>query len=310
MEETPTKRRIYDDGWYYGHGGEDMAVNDLMELYGLTEEEVREQFTDSQLFEHAIDMREFDYAYERDGLKAFFDGGKSEQSDFINPIGGNRILVFADSTNYYFPASSGSKIFVYPDFDHAIDTSPSRHRYGNVFADCEIDGIWDENGSLFVSGGHHDGHVTAEFRQLSDAGEALVDEIDYEGEFCIPEDGLDAMGRRYAEGQESEFFHDLWNDPQMCPPARYMEQSFGTPALSYDYEKAGIEYHLSANPLAADHPARKEGFTYDASVSAHPTDSDRTFLVDGHFCEDFDAAKAWSEDYPGRQTATVGREER
>lgn len=283
MEGTPTIRHIYDEGWYYGAAAEDMAVNDLMERDGLTEEEVREQFTDSQLFEHVIDMREFDYSSELNALKAFFDGSKSERSDFINPIGGNRILVAVDSTNYYFPDRSGSGIFVYPDFDHAIDTSPSRPWQVNAFADCEIDGIWDENGSLFVSGGHHDGHVTAEFRQLSHAGEALVDEIDPE---------------------------DLWNDPQMCPPARYMEQSFGTPALSYDYEKAGIEYHLFANPLAADHPARKEGLTYDVNVSAHPTDLDRTYIVDGHFCEDFNVAKAWSEDYLGHQTAAVGREER
>ena len=44
---------------------------------------------------------------------------------------------------------------------------------GNVFADCEIQKVWDENGTLYLAGAHHDGRVSVEMRQLTDEGERL-----------------------------------------------------------------------------------------------------------------------------------------
>ena len=48
----------------------------------------------------------------------------------------------------------------------------------SVFKDCEIGKVWDENGSLFVHGYHHDGGVDVELRQLTDAGEEALDAIE------------------------------------------------------------------------------------------------------------------------------------
>lgn len=38
-----------------------MAINDLMERDGLTEGEVREDFTDDEIFNHQMEMKDFDY---------------------------------------------------------------------------------------------------------------------------------------------------------------------------------------------------------------------------------------------------------
>lgn len=69
---------------------------------------------------------------------------------------------------YSLTLSKGGK-----DFAAATDCSPSRFGQGNVFADCEIQKVWDENGTLYLAGAHHDGRVSIEMRQLTDEGERL-----------------------------------------------------------------------------------------------------------------------------------------
>ena len=232
METAAIERIIYDEGNYLGAKGDEMAVNDLMERDGLTEKEVREGYTDSQIFEHALDMREFDYAFEMDDLAKFFAGEKGEAFSFENPDGGNRILA-RGTIGRWDGTSSG--IAVYKDFQSATDCSASRYGLGNVFADCEIDKVWDVNGHLFVSGHHHDGHVEVELRQLTGAGERLYDENTDWGDLYFPEEGTDAMGSTYRDGDESRFVHDLWDNPEMCAAPRYMERCFNAVSPSYDF---------------------------------------------------------------------------
>ena len=54
------ERVIYDESVYFGSDGEDIAVEDLMAVEGLTEAQVRERFSDSEIFERAMEMREND----------------------------------------------------------------------------------------------------------------------------------------------------------------------------------------------------------------------------------------------------------
>lgn len=91
------------------------------------------------------EVEDFDYEEEMRALAAFFNGEKSDMSDFVNPYGGNHILV-SGSVGRWNGTSTG--IAVYKDFDAATDCSPSRFGQGNVFADCEIQKVWDENGRL------------------------------------------------------------------------------------------------------------------------------------------------------------------
>lgn len=276
MEATPKERVIYDDWAYYGEQAEDWTIHELMERDNLaSEDEVRENYTDDEIFEEQMDMRNFDFEFEMASLTAFFDGKKSDQSEFINPYGGNHILV-SGSVERWDGTSSG--INVYESFDDAIDCSPSRFQGGNVFADCEIDKVWDENGTLFVTGHHHDGGVQVEMRQLTDAGERLFSQLDY-GEY-LPLEGLSAMGKTYALGDEGTFISDLYNDPALCVRPRYMEQSFGCPALEYEHDR---------HALTAD---RREDGTY-AVLHMH----DGMVIGGGHLAESLADAKAYCEEF-------------
>lgn len=152
MEPKPKERIVFDEDLYYGDEGEEMAINDLMERDGLTEDEVREDFTDDEIFNHQMEMKDFDYEEEMRALAAFFNGEKSDKSDFVNPYGGNHILV-SGSVGRWNGTSTG--IAVYKDFDAATDCSPSRFGQGNVFADCEIQKVWDEEG-LTAMGKHYE----------------------------------------------------------------------------------------------------------------------------------------------------------
>lgn len=64
MEPKPKERIVFDEDPYYGDEGEEMAINDLMERKGLTEGEVREDFTDDEIFNHQMEMKDFDYEEE------------------------------------------------------------------------------------------------------------------------------------------------------------------------------------------------------------------------------------------------------
>lgn len=230
----------FDEDLYYGDEGEEMAINDLMERDGLTEDEVREDFTDDEIFNHQMEMKAFDYEEEMRALAAFFNGEKSDMSDFVNPYGGNHILV-SGSVGRWNGTSTG--IAVYKDFDAATDCSPSRFGQGNVFADCEIQKVWDENGTLYLAGAHHDGRVSVEMRQLTDEGERLWGQLDYED--YLPLEGLTAMGKHYELGDENRFVHDLYNSPELCAAPRYVEQSFGCPSEEYEKEEGTLPHDFT-----------------------------------------------------------------
>lgn len=63
-------------------------------------------------------MKDFDYEEKMRALAAFFNGEKSDMSDFVNPYGGNHILV-SGSVGRWNGTSTG--IAVYKDFDAATD---------------------------------------------------------------------------------------------------------------------------------------------------------------------------------------------
>lgn len=240
MEPKPKERIVFDEDSYYGDEGEEMAINDLMERDGLTEDEVREDFTDDEIFNHQMEMKDFDYEEEMRALAAFFNGEKSDMSDFVNPYGGNHILV-SGSVGRWNGTSTG--IAVYKDFDAATDCSPSRFGQGNFFADCEIQKVWDENGTLYLAGAHHDGRVSVEMRQLTDEGERLWGQLDYED--YLPLEGLTAMGKHYELGDENQFIHDLYNSPELCAAPRYVEQSFGCPSEEYEKEEGTLPHDFT-----------------------------------------------------------------
>lgn len=237
------ERVIYDESVYFGSDGEDIAVEDLMAVEGLTEAQVRERFSDSEIFERAMEMRENDLSEELSRLVSFFDG-RPRDSKAENQNWGNHVLVSA-VVGRWDGASSG--VVAYDDLEAALDCSPNWYSHGNVLADCEIVRVWDECGDLHVEGAHHDGRASLVVRQLTNEGERVFGELDYEGD--IPEGGITAMGASYMPGDEGRLLLDMFGDPSICDRGRYVEREFGCPTLEYEAEVNGTTHTLSVEPL-------------------------------------------------------------
>lgn len=218
MDKTPKERIVFDEGVYYGDGGSEISIEDIMNREGITEEEI---------FENAMNMMDIDRSEELAGLKAFLDGSGNPLSSYDNPLGGNRIIA-RGSIGRWDGTSHG--MTVYRDFDDMMSGPDS------VFKDCEIGKVWDENGSLFIHGYHHDGGVDVEVRQLTDAGEDALDVIEdawYGEPFTVND-------KEYDGSIESVHtaMGDLWNNTDLCPAPRYMELAFGCPAEEYEMQVA------------------------------------------------------------------------
>ena len=224
-----------------------------------------------------FDALEGDGAYSRvyDRLAEFFAHGR------------NPVLVKGGSGRYDGPKGG---ITVYEAFENAVNTSPSRHQ-NNIPADCRIDGIWDENGSLFLTGTHHDERVLVEMRQLTDKGlslyEAFLDDRDL---LILPWEGFETMGFVYHEGEENTFIHDLWDNPEMCSKPQYAEKALGFPDEEYIMEHGGVKTEFQISEVKEDSFAYDQGARFDVKVL-----TDGHICGYGHFCADLDDAHGYCE---------------
>lgn len=228
-----------------------------------------------------------DYCEVHEQLEKFFGTGRVSPSEKINDSWGNSILVKGSNGLYNGPRGG---ITVYENFEQAVDTSESWHGGDNIFADCEIDGIWDENGSLFVTGAHHDGRALVEMRQLTDKGEDLYSGFQMDGGFYLPEDGFETMGFVYREGDENAFIHDLWDNPEMCSKPHFAEKVSGFPTEEYIMEHDGVKTEFQISEIKKDSFAYDQGARFDVKVL---TDGHNCGY--GHFCADLDDAHGFCE---------------
>lgn len=222
-------------------------------------------------------------------LGEFFGSGSVNQSEKINDSWGNSILVRGSNGLYNGPRGG---ITVYENFEGAVDTSPNWHGGDNIFADCEIDGIWDENGSLFVTGAHHDGRALVEMRQLTDKGEELYSEFQMDGGFYLPEGGFETMGLVYREGDENAFIHDLWDNPEMCSKPRYAEKALGYPVEEYIMDHNGVKTEFQITEVKRDSFAYDQGVRFNVKVL-----TDGYNCGNGRFCADLDDAHGFCQQF-------------
>lgn len=215
-------------------------------------------------------------------LGEFFDSGSVNQSEKINDNWANSILVKGGNGRYDGPRGG---ITVYENFEDAVDTSPSWHGGDNIFADCEIDGIWDENGSLFVTGAHHDGRACVEMRQLTDKGEELYSEFQMDG-------GFETMRFVYREGDENAFIHDLWDNPEMCSKPRYAEKALGYPVEEYIMDHNGVKTEFQITEVKRDSFAYDQGARFNVKVL-----TDGYNCGNGRFCADLDDAHGFCQQF-------------
>lgn len=223
MDKTPKERIVFDEGVYYGNEGTAISIEDIKNREDITEEEVLEGYTEEEIFENAMNMMDIDRTEELEGLKAFLNGSDNPLSSYDNPLGGNRIIA-RGSIGRWDGTSHG--LTVYRDFDDMMSGPDS------VFKDCEIGKVWDENGSLFIHGYHHDGGVDVEVRQLTGAGEDALDVIEdawYGEPFTVNDKEYDGSWKSVDAAMR-----DLWENPDLCPAPRYMELAFGCPAEEYE----------------------------------------------------------------------------
>ena len=196
MERTPKQRIIFDEDMY-----DDEFLRDyLAEDYEIYKDELDvsfDEYVEHRRNEGALyDIKERDFTEEMASLRSFLDNG--------NP------LIVSGSIERWDGTRTG--FTVYDNFDAAIDTSPSRFGGDNVFADCEIQKVWDENGHLFIHGAHHDGNVTVELRQLTDAGAVTYEAISeaWNGEpFTIIGNNATDWAFKTYDGSEQSFIQAM-----------------------------------------------------------------------------------------------------
>lgn len=216
MDKEPKERIVFDEDLYYGDEGTELSIEDISNRDNIANDEVLENYTEEEIFENAMERMDHDRNEELDGLKAFLDGTD-------NPLGGNRIIA-RGSIGRWDGTSHG--MTAYRDFDDMMTGHDS------VFKDCQIDKVWDENGSLFIHGYHHDGAVEVEVRQLTDAGEEALADI----EDAWVGDEFTIAGKTYDGSAQStmDAMDDLWENPDLCPVPRYMELAFGRAAEEWE----------------------------------------------------------------------------
>lgn len=110
-------------------------------------------------------------------------------------------------------------------------------------------------------------------RQLTDKGERLYSDYQMDGGFYLPEDGVEAMGFVYREGDENAFIHDLWDNPEMCSKPRFAEKVGGSPAEEYIMEHDGVKTEFQITEVKQGSFAYDQGARFDVKV-----------LTDGHDC--------------------------
>lgn len=239
---------FYDDSWW-----EEIVTKNQIDGDGFWTDLNPENIDDVV----AAELIAEDLENEMDALASYLDGTMHCIDGAPATTAGNRLLV-RGTVGLWDGAVSG--FTPYDDLKSALDTSSSRFGGHNVMADCEIDMIWENDGSLFVSGFHHDGRTTIEVRQLSDAGQAALEAVEdaWIGEpFTVGgveyDGSTDSVNRAIA---------DIWDNGDMAPKLNYLEHAYGTGLgkVSLDDVEAGARAASEAGleKRGAEEPRRDE----------------------------------------------------
>ena len=228
-ERFAVERSVYDRDWYYSDACAD-AARESLEARQARRGIYKDVSDDDVAAEQGRLMYE-DEDYVLGELCRFMAGERCEGSDYRNPYGGNEIIAGGSSRRW---DGESNGFFASRDLDGVLS-------WDGIFKDCELASIRDVNGSLYIEGKHHDGGVLLEVRQLSDEGQKIWDELYGEKDWYIPDEGLDAMGKTYMNGDESEFLNDLWEDETLCPKLGYLTKMYGAPIESYEHDGERVD---------------------------------------------------------------------
>ena len=234
-------KKIYDVSDYYGDNKKrllDSGREDLYQYqtgdYALEDEEKIDEY----VWEY---LKPDEEQWALDSLSDFFGETDNGYVEYDNPQANNWLIVKGESKRWD-GISAGYKVF--ETFAEIINFNRD-----GIFADCELDSITDDNGSLTITGQHHDGYVTIEVRQLTDQAQNLLtpkhggevafidgDEID-----IYPDETITYNGKTYDYLTNSRpLLEDMWYDPEMCPPLNYTARINGKHSLTKEQEKPSL----------------------------------------------------------------------
>lgn len=230
-ERKPKERVIFDASHYLEPEGIEEAFCNIMDSFGLTEEEVWEQYDDAGLAEHSLGLRDYDFEMEAAALDSYLVGSS---------------LIISGTIERWDGMRGGFSVF--DDLEGLLYGSDS------PFADCEIQKVWDENGHLFIHGAHHDGGVTVEMRQLTDSGIEAYEVIKEVADAWV-DDPFTVAGKHYDGSEQSviEALRDLWGNSALVQTPRYMERAYGCPAEEWALATLPIESITFENEICDYH---------------------------------------------------------
>lgn len=193
---------IYDEGYYYTEYAEVDARYEIMYQEGLTEQQLYQKYSDDDIYSSIMLMRDDTLEEELDNIDSFLSRQASDTYERPNA------LMVQGAIGRWDGTSSG-----YDICKRLEDVLWARDA---PFEDCQISDIYDEDGDLHIEGYHHDGSVSVTIRQLTDAGEEVLDD--------------------WMVDQKPGGLDKIWNNPDLCPKLDYAEKEFG--AIDQDAQEA------------------------------------------------------------------------
>ena len=135
--------------------------------------DIEEQYPDNELIEQAI---ECNWVECRDDItKTMIDQWRFEESNFQWDIEREQLFDFFANNDVIFFGNVG---LWHGNYDGG-DIGDFETLFYKALKDCAYFRITDKNGHLYISGDHHDGHVSFEVRVLTDKGREYYDNWDY-----------------------------------------------------------------------------------------------------------------------------------
>lgn len=195
-------RTMYDESYYYTDEAELDARYEIMDVEGLTEQQLDQQYSDDDIYSRIMLMRSNALAEELDNIDGFLNQQICDVCDRPN------VLMVQGAIGRWDGASSG-----YDICKRLEDVLWTR---GAPFEDCQISDIYDEDGDLHIEGYHHDGSVSVTIRQLTNAGEDAIDD--------------------WLVDQKPGGLDKIWDNPDLCPKLNYANKEFG--AIGQDAQDA------------------------------------------------------------------------
>ena len=160
--------------------------------------------------------------------------------------------------------------------------------------DVEVRRVTDINGRLRVEGAHHDGYASIEVMQATDAGQRVIDEMSFDGDYYVPDEGIELFGETYRDCPAADVLGRMFTEAASghgtyAERPRVMERLWGCPEEQYEVKVPNgrdVVRIQTAGPVP-----RSEGYLWDVQLWRHdPYRGQLVHTGNGRFCRDLEEA--------------------